>query len=397
VPDLRRFAVPAVLATVVGIGLGVAGGQSLAVVALTAVFVAGYLVSVPTAGSRRVTLAGGVATAVVLTGRADPVLVFGSVLGAVGPAWIITRIARGRRSTAYVFPAEPAGVLVFAAITVTAGVFLPSTEPSNPWMLGVVTSASLVGFGATVTVRALVSGERRVVSQRLIALRSAGDWPAHAALYASSALFSVTVEEMGLWAVPLAGLPYLFSHLSLRWLERTRRAYDQTIRALGAIPEAAAHVAAGHSERTSELAVAIGAEIGLGVGELRDLDYAAVLHDIGRVVLSNPAVNQVEPSFSDVSQWSAAIIGEVRFLDRVASIVALQHAPYRREGEVRDPTVPRASQVVRIAARFDSATAAGATSLEAVESLHRGAAYDYDPEIVMALRRVLERRGGLAA
>jgi len=30
---------------------------------------------------------------------------------------------------------------------------------------------------------------------------------------------------------------------------------------------------------------------------------------------------------------------------------------------------------------------------DALEVLHRGVAYDYDPEILAALRRVLQRRG----
>jgi HD-GYP domain-containing protein (c-di-GMP phosphodiesterase class II) len=39
----------------------------------------------------------------------------------------------------------------------------------------------------------------------------------------------------------------------------------------------------------------------------------------------------------------------------------------------------------------------GLSPLEAIETLHRGAAYDYDPEVVGALRRVLERRAAIAA
>ena len=35
--------------------------------------------------------------------------------------------------------------------------------------------------------------------------------------------------------------------------------------------------------------------------------------------------------------------------------------------------------------------------VDALESFHRGGAYDYDPEVVGALRRVLERRGVVVA
>ncbi len=37
----------------------------------------------------------------------------------------------------------------------------------------------------------------------------------------------------------------------------------------------------------------------------------------------------------------------------------------------------------------------GMSPLEALEALHAGAAYDYDPEVVASLRRLLEGRGVL--
>jgi HD-GYP domain-containing protein (c-di-GMP phosphodiesterase class II) len=295
------------------------------------------------------------------------------------------------------FPAEPVGIGL-ALVLALAGVAAMHPEATiGPMMLAIAAVASVLSFLVSVVVRARTSSQRRVVSAHLIELRGLGDWPAHAALYASAALYAVTVEAMGLWSLPLAGLPYVFTHISLQRVQDTRVTYDQTIRALGAIPEAGHQVAAGHSRRTADLAVAIGAEVGLRATALRELEYAALLHDIGRVVLSNPAVSGTEYTFTDVSEWSAAIIGEVRLLEPVSAIVALQHAPYRQEGQVRDPMVPRASQIVRIAAKYDSSLSDGLAPTVALEALHRGAAYDYDPDIVMSLRRVLERRGSLAA
>jgi HD-GYP domain-containing protein (c-di-GMP phosphodiesterase class II) len=248
-------------------------------------------------------------------------------------------------------------------------------------------------FVTAVTARTIWTRQGRRTARRLVFLRAIGDWPAYAALFSSAALYAVTVGPMGLWAVPLAGLPYIFSHLSLHRLGDTRRTYDQTIGALGAIPEASGHVSPGHSGRCADLAVAVGAEMGLGISELRRIEYAALLHDIGRVVLGNSAMAQREYSFSDVSGWSAAIISEARYLEPVATIVASQHEPYRRPGEERDSDVPLGSQIVRIVARYDTALDDGTSAVEACELLHRGAAYDYDPRVVMALRRVLERRG----
>jgi len=364
---------------------------------LVAAHLAAHVVTLPTASGRRVSLSTAIAGAAALASGGSLVVVLGPAAAAMPVAWFIVHVRHGRAAARDVFSAEPAGIMVFALVFAAALLVLPSVDPAHPGVLSAFAVAALLGFLVTVLARSMLSEQRYEVARRLIALRTVRDWPAYAALSSSAALYAVTTETMGMWSVPLAGLPYLFSHVSLHRLQETRRTYDQTIRALGAIPEASGQVAVGHCSRTAELAVAVGAEIGLGVSELTRLEYAALLHDIGRVVLANPAVALGDYSFSDVSGWGAAIIGEARYLEDVARIVALQHAPYRQEGQVRDPEVPRTSQLVRIAARYDSAVGDGISPVEAVELLHRGAAYDYDPELVRSLRSVLQRRGAFAA
>ena len=364
---------------------------------LVAAYVGAHVLTIPGDAGRRVSLSTAVAGATALISGGSLVLVLGPAAVALPIGWVIVHVRHGQRITQSMFPAEAVGIVAFASAFAATLLVIPSTDPAHPLILTAFAGTAVLGFLVTVVTNAIVSEERRVVARRLIALRAFDDWPAYAALLSSAALLAVTADPMGAWSVPLAGLPYLFSHVSLHRLQGTRRTYDQTIRALGAIPEASGQVATGHSSRTAELAVAVGAEIGLGTSELRRLEYAALLHDIGRVVLANPAVARGSHSLIDIAGWSAAIIGEARYLEPVAHIVALQHSPYRKEGEVRDQAVPRTSQLVRTTARYDVALEEGISPLAALELLHRGAAYDYDPEVVMALRRVLERRGTLAA
>jgi len=364
---------------------------------LVAAYAGAHVLTIPSDAGRRVSLSTAVAGATALMSGGSLVLVLGPAAVALPIGWVIVHVRHGKRIAQSMFPAEAVGIVAFATAFAGALLVIPSTDPAHPLILAAFVGTAVLGFLVTVVTNAIVSEERRVVARRLIALRAFDDWPAYAALLSSAALLAVTADPMGAWSVPLAGFPYLFSHVSLHRLQGTRRTYDQTIRALGAIPEASGQVAAGHSSRTAELAVAVGAEIGLGTSELRRLEFAALLHDIGRVVLANPSVARGSHSLSDVAGWSAAIIGEARYLEPVAHIVALQHSPYRKEGEVRDQAVPRTSQLVRTTARYDAALEEGISPLAALELLHRGAAYDYDPEVVMALRRVLERRGSLAA
>ena len=386
------------------IGTPIAGGVAAVVwwpgvvfPLLIAAHVTAHAVTIKNAPGRRVSLSSAVAGAAALASGGSLVVVLGPAAVALPIGWLIVHLRYGQRVTSDMFPAEAVGnvvsALVFAAAVV---VVLPSAEPAHPAVLAAFSGAAILGFLATIATRSILSNERHVVSRRLIALQALRHWPAYAVLSSSAALYAVTAEPMGWWSVPLAGVPYVFSHVSLHRLQETRNTYDQTIRALGAIPEASGQVTAGHSSRTAELAVAVGAEIGLSALALTRLEYAALLHDIGQMVLANPAVTRSDYSAEDVSRWSAAIIGEAKYLEKVAAIVALQHAPYRRTGQVRDQTVPRASQLLRIADRYDQAVGGGLSPVEAVELFHKGAAYDYDPQLATALRRVLMRRGALA-
>ena len=118
----------------------------------------------------------------------------------------------------------------------------------------------------------------------------------------------------------------------------------------------------------------MGGDLGLGRRALDRIECAALLHDIGRLVLANPVVAAAHHTPSDVSGWSAAIIGEAKHLGHVADLVAMMHSPYRRPGEQRDPGLSREAHVVRVASAYDDEISAGRAPLEAIETLHRGAA-----------------------
>ena len=80
----------------------------------------------------------------------------------------------------------------------------------------------------------------------------------------------------------------------------------------------------------------------------------------------------------------------------MATHVRNQYQPYRKPGEQEDPEVSLVSRIVKVAAAYDwQVHQDGLSPLQALENLHAGAAYEYDPEVVASLRRILESRGVL--
>jgi hypothetical protein len=212
-------------------------------------------------------------------------------------------------------------------------------------------------------------------------------------LVGTGALLAVTYRRLDLWAIGVAGLPFLFAQSAFGRFLRIKRTYRQTIRALARIPEVAGLGVDGHADRTARLASEVGYDLGLGRRELEDLEYAALMHDIGRITLTEPAILRVGYTDDDIARWGAEIISEAPSLSGVAELVRKLHEPYRKPGEQSDPGIPLISKVVRAASSYDHLIVERKLSpLQAVEVLHQGAAYDFDPAVIAALRRVLERR-----
>ncbi len=212
----------------------------------------------------------------------------------------------------------------------------------------------------------------------------------------TGALLGELFEALSWWALPIAALPYSFAHSAFNRFQKTKVTYRQTIRALARIPEVSGLGSDGHADRTTEFASAVAKEMGLGPSQVEDVEYAGLMHDIGRVSLNEPQILRMGYTDDDIARWSSEIIAESPYLDRVSDHVRRQYEPYRRPGEQTDPDVSIVSRIIKVAAAYDwQVHDRGLSPLQALENLHAGAAYEYDPEVVASVRRLLQGRGVL--
>lgn len=224
----------------------------------------------------------------------------------------------------------------------------------------------------------------------------AGLW---AAVGATGILTALATPSMQLYALPTFCVPLLLTQFAFRRYAAIRTTYRQTIRSLSRVTEVGGYVEDGHAHRVSVLAVAIGRELGLAEGEIADLEYAALLHDIGQLSLTDPipggstlVVAPVERR--RVAELGAEVIKTTGVLDRVAEIVARQADPYRRHREAPDENIPIESRIIKAASAYDDLVAASRSrevSADALERLRLGMAYEYDPRVVETLTRVVTR------
>jgi hypothetical protein len=223
------------------------------------------------------------------------------------------------------------------------------------------------------------------------------------AIGATGALIALAATIMGSWALPVFVVPLLLTQFAFRRYAAIRENSLQTIRALSRVTELGGYTESGHSRRVSSLAVAVGRELGMSDAELRDLEYAALMHDIGQLSLAEPipggaTVVAAPGDQRRIARLGADVIRQTGVLDNVASIVAQQAEPYRRAHETERRDVPLAARIIKAVNAYDDLVGDSyevGRRLDALERLRLGMAYEYDPTVVESLSKTVERTARL--
>jgi hypothetical protein len=220
--------------------------------------------------------------------------------------------------------------------------------------------------------------------------------PLGAAVGASAVITVFAAEVMGLYELAVFIGPLLVTQVAFRRYAGIRATYLQTVRALARVTEVGGYVESGHSRRVSRLAVAVGQELGMPEHDLLDLEYAALMHDIGQLALPDPipggATVLVSPADQRrIAELGSDVIRQAGVLDKVAELVRCQNWPARGH----DPEPPVGSRIIRAANAFDDLVG-GSTDRDrtnaALERLRLDTAEEYDAGVVDALSQVAGRR-----
>ena len=186
-------------------------------------------------------------------------------------------------------------------------------------------------------------------------------------------------------------------------------AYRGTALLLGDLLEADdAYTGGEHSRGVVELSMAVGEEMGVSGAEARDLEFAALLHDIGKIHVPGEILNKPGPlsdhEWEIVKRHPAA--GQ-RMLDRVGGRLSGVGAIVRAHHERVDGTgypdgltgerIPLAARIIAVCDAYSAMTTTRSyrRALEpedAMRELIAGIAAQFDGEVVAALASVLGRR-----
>jgi len=185
--------------------------------------------------------------------------------------------------------------------------------------------------------------------------------------------------------------------------EELQESYDQTLSALMSTLDARDRETEGHSTRVSRLACLLGEKIGLTGIQLKALERGALLHDIGKIGISDTILHK--PGKLTDEEWKimrvhpdigARIVERIPFLQDSMPVVRYHHERWDGSGYplgLKEKDIPLHARIFSVVDVFDALTSRRSyrkksSPDEAVDYIREQSGILFDPEIVEALSKL---------
>ena len=211
----------------------------------------------------------------------------------------------------------------------------------------------------------------------------------------------------GYWAVILFFGPLLLARYSFKLYMETRTMYLSTIEAFNSAMEAKDTYTFGHASRVEEYAVKLAEAYGLSFARIQHIKDAAILHDIGKIGVSDNILNKTArlsgEEYDEIKKHptiGAEIVGKVDFLQRAAEIVRHHHERYDGRGYpdgLSGDKIPIEACILAIADSYDAMTTdrpyrGALTREEALEEIRTNAGTQFHPELANIFCKVFKSK-----
>ncbi len=156
------------------------------------------------------------------------------------------------------------------------------------------------------------------------------------------------------------------SRASEMMLAQLRKSYRDSLSALAVAIEARDHLTRDHVERVSAYALAMGKELGWGEEKLEALEFAAILHDIGKIEIREETLTKPGPLTPE--EWQemrlhpevgARMIEAIPYLAHAAPIILHHHERWDGSGYphgLKGEEIPEEARLLAVVDTFDAMT-----------------------------------------
>lgn len=195
-------------------------------------------------------------------------------------------------------------------------------------------------------------------------------------------------------------------------LTERAEAYEQTLAGWAAALDLRDHETAGHAQRVTELAVALGERLGMDRTELTSLRRGALLHDIGKIGVPDRILNK--PGSLDDDEWAVMrthpeiareLLASIAFLEDAIDVPAHHHERWDGGGYpdgLAGEAIPLAARIFAVvdvwdALRSDRPYRSAWTTDAVVRHVREGAGRHFDPRVVDAFLAMVEGDEGASS
>jgi putative two-component system response regulator len=183
-----------------------------------------------------------------------------------------------------------------------------------------------------------------------------------------------------------------------------RKIFLGAIEALVTALEAKDKYTGGHSRRVTEIALALGNELGLSAKDMEDLRWASLLHDIGKIavdqIIQNKPAKLTPEEYEHImthAHIGAEIVRPV-VNGKISEMIEHHHDHYNGNGLhqiIARNDIPLGARIIAVADAFDAMISdrpyrSAMSVAEAIDEIKNGAGTQFDPAVVNAFLKTGE-------
>ena len=219
-------------------------------------------------------------------------------------------------------------------------------------------------------------------------------------------LMAIVYMEVGIIGILLFFFPLLLARRSFELYTKMRKVYLDTIRALAAAIDAKDPYTKGHSERVSKNAVALAQEMNLPDREIENIEYSALLHDVGKIGIEDSILGKKDKlndqEFKKIKEHTimgANIIEPVDFLKNSYKAIYHHHERYNGNGYpdgIKEEEIPLSAKIIAVADSYDAMGSdrpyrKKLSKDKIIKEIKEQSGKQFDPNVVKAFLAIFER------
>jgi putative nucleotidyltransferase with HDIG domain len=216
----------------------------------------------------------------------------------------------------------------------------------------------------------------------------------------------VYTTSIGVGGIILFFFPLFLARRSFELYTRMRKVYLDTIRALVAAIDAKDPYTKGHSEKVAKIAVVLATELNLSDRDIENIEYTALLHDIGKIGIddrilgkSSKLSNEEFKKIKEHPIVGAKIIEPVDFLKSSYKTIYHHHEKYNGGGypdSLKAKDIPLCARIIAVADAYDAMGSdrpyrKKLSKEKILKEFTEQSGKQFDPQIVNALMLILKR------